>query len=80
MCLDCRGSQNRLIQTGVAKYDFKSEVLGHLSRWESLALMGFYLDATWLLHLLPASYYDLEGTRLDQHRTIELHDASVCSV
>merc|ERR1719478_1908703 len=42
-------------------YDYKEAAQEHLSQPEGFALIGGYLTVTWMLHLMPASYYSFEG-------------------
>ena len=50
------------IQTsGAREYAFWEGVVVHLSNPEGFALLGSYLSGTWLLGLMPASYYSFEG-------------------
>jgi len=37
------------------------QITGHVSQPEGFALLGLYLCGTWLLRLMPDSYYSLEG-------------------
>jgi lathosterol oxidase len=48
-----------LIQYKAPVYDFVDEVRGHVSRFESFFQVFCYLAGTWMLRLLPASYYDM---------------------
>lgn len=40
---------------------FFYEVKGHFARPEAFVMLGTYLSATWMLNLMPESYYDWDG-------------------
>ena len=42
-------------------YDFKEELIKHLSQPEGLVMLGGYLIGTWMFGLMPASYYSFSG-------------------
>lgn len=62
-----RDSPKRLVQAQNAaqytekRYSFAKEALGHFAQAEGFVLLGSYLSLTWLLRLMPASYYRWEG-------------------
>ena len=43
------------------QYDFSEGAVTHLSQPEGFVLIGGYLAVTWLLRLMPHSYYSFEG-------------------
>ena len=45
----------------VSKYIFKDELINHLYRYEGFIIISFYLIITWMLKLLPLSYYSFNG-------------------
>jgi len=45
-----------------AEYAFWEGVRTHLAQPEGFCLLGAYLCGTWMLGLMPASYYSLEGS------------------
>jgi len=42
-------------------YDYAEAAQEHLSQPEGFAVIGCYLTCTWMLHLMPSSYYSFEG-------------------
>lgn len=46
---------------GSREYQFMDGVKTHISQPEGFVLLGGYLAATWMLNLMPASYYSFEG-------------------
>ncbi|KAJ1459382.1 hypothetical protein M885DRAFT_511307 [Pelagophyceae sp. CCMP2097] len=44
-----------------AAYDYKEGVLTHLAQPEGFVLLGVYLSVTWMLQMMPNSYYSFEG-------------------
>jgi len=46
---------------GPQQYSFGEAVATHVSEVGGLLLLGFYLCATWMFNLMPASYYSFEG-------------------
>jgi len=56
------GNEPTSIQTqGPRPYAFEEGLLSHLAQPEGFGLLGGYLIFTWMLRLLPASYYGFEG-------------------
>eukprot|EP00929_Paragymnodinium_shiwhaense_P047660 TRINITY_DN24165_c0_g1_i1.p1 TRINITY_DN24165_c0_g1~~TRINITY_DN24165_c0_g1_i1.p1 ORF type:complete len:380 (-),score=72.04 TRINITY_DN24165_c0_g1_i1:266-1405(-) len=51
----------RKIQTQPREYVFFSALRTHLSNPEGFVLIGGYLVGTWMLGLMPASYYSFQG-------------------
>jgi sterol desaturase/sphingolipid hydroxylase (fatty acid hydroxylase superfamily) len=50
------------VQTkGARPYEFLEGLLTHISQPEGFILLGGYLIGTWMLHLMPNSYYSFEG-------------------
>jgi len=49
------------IQTTERTYTFSEGLYSHLMQPEGFALIGGYLIGTWMLGLMPASYYSFEG-------------------
>lgn len=50
------------IQTkGAPSYNYLEGVITHLSQPEGFILLGSYLAGTWMMNLMPTSYYSLEG-------------------
>mmetsp|Transcript_5516 Transcript_5516/g.9928 ORF Transcript_5516/g.9928 Transcript_5516/m.9928 type:complete len:341 (-) Transcript_5516:31-1053(-) len=43
------------------KRSFAGDVVAHLSNVSAFLLLGVYLSATWMLNLMPESYYDFES-------------------
>jgi len=52
--------------------DLAAEIFEHLSQPEGFALLGGYLCSTWMLRIMPASYYSLEGTVCVWHVILQL--------
>eukprot|EP00939_MAST-03C_sp_MAST-3C-sp1_P001287 g1287.t1 len=52
-------ADKNIIQNEKPALDFGREVIAHATRWEGLALLLPYLCLTWMLRLMPNSYYDL---------------------
>lgn len=51
------------IQTkGAPHYTWSEGVVTHLAQPEGFVLLGLYLSVTWMLNLMPSSYYSFEGT------------------
>jgi len=51
------------IQTaGARKYEFFEGLQTHLSQPEGFVLLSLYLAVTWMLNLMPPSYYSFHGT------------------
>ena len=51
------------IQTkGAPDYQWTEGVMTHLAQPEGFVLLAIYLSVTWMFHLMPSSYYSLEGT------------------
>ena len=46
---------------GASKYIFKDELISHLYRYEGFIIISFYLIITWILKILPLSYYSFYG-------------------
>ena len=56
------GKTPRCIQSkGAREYFFGEGVTTHLSQPEGFILIGLYLSLTWMLRLMPESYYSFEG-------------------
>lgn len=56
------GCEPTSVQTkGARPYEFLEGLLTHLSQPEGFVLLGGYLTGTWMLHLMPNSYYSFEG-------------------
>ena len=45
----------------IRTYDYASGAASHLAQPEGFGLIGGYLSVTWLLRLMPHSYYSFEG-------------------
>jgi sterol desaturase/sphingolipid hydroxylase (fatty acid hydroxylase superfamily) len=61
--LSVHGREPTSIQTkGARPYEFLEGLSTHLSQPEGFVLLGGYLSTTWLLNLMPKSYYSFEGT------------------
>jgi sterol desaturase/sphingolipid hydroxylase (fatty acid hydroxylase superfamily) len=57
------GRQPVSIQTkGARDYEFQEGLVTHISQPEGFVLIGGYLTVTWMLNLMPHSYYSFEGT------------------
>lgn len=50
-----------LIQAEPKQYTFAEGLVTHLSQPEGFLLLGAYLSGTWMLRLMPASYYSFDG-------------------
>jgi sterol desaturase/sphingolipid hydroxylase (fatty acid hydroxylase superfamily) len=48
--------------SGARPYDFWEGLQTHVSQPEGFVLLVGYLAITWMLHLMPASYYSFQGT------------------
>eukprot|EP00554_Chaetoceros_debilis_P002835 CAMPEP_0194091028 /NCGR_PEP_ID=MMETSP0149-20130528/41324_1 /TAXON_ID=122233 /ORGANISM="Chaetoceros debilis, Strain MM31A-1" /LENGTH=313 /DNA_ID=CAMNT_0038775481 /DNA_START=97 /DNA_END=1038 /DNA_ORIENTATION=- len=48
--------------SGARDYHFGEGLQTHLSQPEGFVLLGLYLTVTWMLNLMPQSYYSFEGT------------------
>jgi lathosterol oxidase len=46
---------------GPPTYNYWKEMIGHLSQPEGFIMLGAYLCGTWMLKLMPASYYSFQG-------------------
>ena len=56
------GKKPQSIQTaGARKYFFSEGLQTHLSQPEGFVLLSLYLSFTWMLNLMPESYYSFEG-------------------
>eukprot|EP00940_MAST-03C_sp_MAST-3C-sp2_P001362 g1362.t1 len=53
------GASGNVIQTEKPHLDFSQELVAHATRWEGIALLLPYLCLTWMLRMMPQSYYDL---------------------
>jgi len=57
------GIRPKSIQTkGERKYEFLDGLKTHLTQPEGFILLAIYLTSTWMMGLMPASYYSFEGT------------------
>lgn len=58
------GEEPTLVQRSrtSAPYDFKDAAAAHVFQPEGFVLLGIYLAATWMFHLMPNSYYSFEGS------------------
>jgi alternative squalene epoxidase len=55
-------NETKSIQTkGAPEYDFMEGIITHYSQPEGFGLLVGYLCLTWMLNLLPPSYYSFEG-------------------
>jgi len=48
-------------RSGPAPHAFWHAMVEHLSQPEGFVMLGLYLAGTWMLRLMPASYYEFEG-------------------
>jgi sterol desaturase/sphingolipid hydroxylase (fatty acid hydroxylase superfamily) len=56
------GGVPKSIQTkGARPYEFSEGLVTHISQPEGFAILIGYLTLTWMLHLMPDSYYSFEG-------------------
>jgi sterol desaturase/sphingolipid hydroxylase (fatty acid hydroxylase superfamily) len=56
------GNEPTSVQTkGARPYEFLEGLLTHISQPEGFVLLGGYLIGTWMLHLMPNSYYSFKG-------------------
>ena len=46
----------------LGEYDFVQALRSHFFQPEGFVLLGVYLASTWMLHLMPNSYYSFEGS------------------
>jgi sterol desaturase/sphingolipid hydroxylase (fatty acid hydroxylase superfamily) len=46
---------------GAPKYVFKNALINHLYQYEGFIIISFYLIITWMLKILPLSYYSFNG-------------------
>eukprot|EP00959_Pyramimonas_sp_CCMP1952_P253956 5305532-Pyramimonas_sp.AAC.2 len=56
-----RGCLKPVQLAGAQQYRFREALATHVSEVGGLLLLGFYLCATWMFNLMPASYYSFEG-------------------
>lgn len=56
-----RAPRTAVQAAGARPYDFMEGVKTHLSQPEGFVLLGLYLSGTWMLRLMPASYYSFAG-------------------
>jgi lathosterol oxidase len=55
------GTATSVQKAGPEPHDFWRAALEHLSQPEGFVMLGLYLCGTWMLRLMPASYYSFEG-------------------
>ena len=56
------GREPTSIQTkGARRYDFYEGLTTHLAQPEGFVLLGLYLSLTWMLRIMPDSYYSFEN-------------------
>lgn len=55
-------SESLTIRVDKPILNFRKELLAHLMRWEGFALLLPYLCLTWMLGLMPNSYYELDAS------------------
>jgi sterol desaturase/sphingolipid hydroxylase (fatty acid hydroxylase superfamily) len=56
------GDEPLSVQTkGARPYEFWEGLVTHISQPEGFVLLGAYLAGTWMLRLMPQSYYSFEG-------------------
>lgn len=68
------GKEPLSVQTkGARPYQFVEGLVTHLSQPEGFILLGGYLAGTWMISLMPTSYYSFEGG-------IEWHKVFLCLV
>lgn len=54
-------AERNVIQIQKPVLNFAEELIAHASRWEGFALLLPYLCLTWMLDLMPSSYYELDA-------------------
>ena len=57
----CFGPVVGVQKAGPAPHDFLRAMREHLSQPEGFVMLGGYLCGTWMLRLMPVSYYSFEG-------------------
>jgi len=68
------GGTPRSVQSkGSREYDFWEGLGTHVAQPEGFVLLAGYLSFTWMLHLMPASYYSFEGG-------IQYKEVAICLV
>ena len=55
------GSKVRVQSKLQTEYQFSEGLITHLGQPEGFVLLGSYLSATWMLRVMPDSYYNFEG-------------------
>jgi len=55
------GELTSIQKEGARKYELKEGLLTHLAQPEGFVMLGTYLTGTWMLGLMPASYYSFHG-------------------
>eukprot|EP00615_Pteridomonas_danica_P001399 CAMPEP_0114352518 /NCGR_PEP_ID=MMETSP0101-20121206/18006_1 /TAXON_ID=38822 ORGANISM="Pteridomonas danica, Strain PT" /NCGR_SAMPLE_ID=MMETSP0101 /ASSEMBLY_ACC=CAM_ASM_000211 /LENGTH=288 /DNA_ID=CAMNT_0001492959 /DNA_START=91 /DNA_END=957 /DNA_ORIENTATION=- len=55
------GEVRGIHKDGVENYDFWTETKHHLAQPEGFVILGLYLIGTWMVRLMPDSYYQFEG-------------------
>jgi len=61
--LASRNTEPLSVQTkGARPYEFFEGLMTHICQPEGFVLLIAYLSSTWMLRLMPHSYYDFEGT------------------
>ena len=55
------GSSIRVQSKLQTEYQFSEGLITHLGQPEGFVLLGSYLSATWMLRVMPDSYYNFEG-------------------
>jgi alternative squalene epoxidase len=67
------GNPKSIQSKGAVPYEYPEGLRTHVSQPEGFGLLVGYLAGTWLLRLLPASYYEFDGT-------IQWKEAALCLV
>jgi alternative squalene epoxidase len=55
------GSLTPIQKEGPRKYDFMEGMITHLSQPEGFVILGSYLIGTWMIGLMPSTYYSFAG-------------------
>lgn len=67
------GNPKSIQSKGPVSYEYREGLQTHVSQPEGFGLLGGYLAGTWLLRLLPSSYYEFDGT-------IQWREVALCLV
>ena len=66
------GKLTSIQKNGPPKYDFFEGLMTHLSQPEGFIMLGSYLIGTWMLGLMPSSYYSFSGGINWSHVALQL--------